>query len=257
MRWHQNQGTQTDEQLYEIVDEFLRKDWSALTRAIPPIVLRQESNGDWVAEVGSRANYAVFFYDLRNTQRPVTRQKLESIVIELERSKMMQYPKSAPVAEPIAPAKNAREIANEANNKRIAFQKLMDTSGDSPIRGRAGKDQNDKPKASQEDILKAALDHQAEQQALANIRKLIANHSASSASAADAGKKILTERFDKEQATGKKYVEIADIILSEKERVRGMNSQELIREAWSQVAKTKGVDLTKKSPNTLFKREDY
>ena len=253
--------SQLDAKYSKIVGEFLANDFTSLAPdAYEPILVDMSVNPP-VASVGDVHNYNAFFNTVNEVtvlgtgKEPVRRDILSAITLELYLKgrfrcrTQVQSTQQAPVVE----AKKELS-ANDLNNKRVSFERLLNDRNTSPIRGAAVP--STKKPATKEELVSAAEADAAENQAAANVISLIRNHTGKSHGASAAEKQILTGIFDEAKAAGKTFVQIQDAIMAQKSIMQNWNAQEAIRRVYEGVTRKKGLTLSERSADK-YKTEVY
>lgn len=136
---------------------------------------------------------------------------------------------------------------NDLNNLRREMEKRMNTEGDSAIRGASSA--KAKPKPTEAEVLQAAEEGLNEEAAAQNVIRLIANYSPQKSRGAIAEEKtILARVFDDGKAAGKTFVQLEADVKAQVEAMAKWDNSEAIRQNYSEAARKKGIDLTKREP---------
>ena len=252
-RTEQPQQTQSKEDWDKIIIAFLRsKSWSEVAPlAIPPY----DANGLVSAINRDAFAAAINRHTVCGTgTNPVRADILAAIVLGLDQAKPTLLEHYPPITERIVQVEKPTPLSVEEQAKRNReLDRRMNAKDNPTIKGIGDHGQ---PKATQEEILKVATQHKNDNEAAGRIIAIIGNHRGKSRGATEAEKTLLENILTAGRETNTAWPKIEAQIDAQIVEMSKWDSSEAIRRVYANAASSRGVDLTKRTPNP-FRQDVY
>ncbi len=251
-RTEQPQQTQSKEDWDKIIIAFLRsKSWSEVAPlAIPPY----DANGLVSAINRDAFAAAINRHTVCGTgTNPVRADILAAIVLGLDQAKPTLLEHYPPITERIVQVEKPTPLSVEEQLKRNRELDRKMNAKDAPV----FKSRTEQPKgATQEEILAVATQHAADNGTAGRIIASIGNHRGKSRGATEAEKTLLENILTAGRETNTAWPKIEAQIDAQIVEMSKWDSSEAIRRVYANAASSRGVDLTKRTPNP-FRQDVY
>src|SRR5258708_14944224 len=251
-RTEQPQQTQSKEDWDKIIIAFLRsKSWSEVAPlAIPPY----DANGLVSAINRDAFAAAINRHTVCGTgTNPVRADILAAIVLGLDQAKPTLLEHYPPITERIVQVEKPTPLSVEEQLKRNRELDRKMNAKDAPV----FKSRTKQPKgATQEEILAVATQHAADNDTAGRIIAKIGGHRGKSRGATEAEKTLLENILTAGRETNTAWPKIEAQIDAQIVEMSKWDSSEAIRRVYANAASSRGVDLTKRTPNP-FRQDVY